>query len=68
MDYRLTFLFEEPRHYNLSIVRGFYANMSKDPWTKVVIVQGMEVNITLITINRVLGTLDGTPAGSFQEL
>lgn len=33
-----------------------------------VIVQGMEVNITLITINRVLGTLDGTPEGSFQEL
>lgn len=34
MDYWMNFLFEEPRHCNLSVVREFYANISKEPRTR----------------------------------
>lgn len=58
MDYHLTFLFENPLPYNLSLVRDFYPNMKTEAQSQVVIVWGKEVNITSVVINRILGILD----------
>lgn len=56
MEYHLTFLFEKPMHYNLSIIQEFYANIKKEPWSKVVTIQGVEVNITPVANNRALAS------------
>lgn len=67
MDYHLAFLFEEPLPCNLSLVCEFYANMNIEARSQVVKVWEIEVNITFVTINRILGTLD-VPSALFIEL
>lgn len=68
MELRLGFLFQEPQPYNLSLVRKFYANMTKEPRTQSVIVRGIKVNISLFAINRVLDTPKEILVGVFNEL
>lgn len=58
MDYFLTFLFEEALLCNLSMVQEFYANMKTKACSQVVAVRGIETNISLVAINRILGTMD----------
>lgn len=67
MDYHLTFLFKNILPCNLSLVREFYANIKIEVRSQVVMVWGIEVNITPVTINRILGTLD-VPSFPFTEL
>lgn len=52
---------------NLSMVREFYANMKVEAHSQVVILWGILVNITLVTINAILGTRNVSIA-SFTEL
>lgn len=54
--YQLHFLFEQPWLYNLSIVREFYANMSKEACTRQVKVQGVTIDFSPLIINEIIGT------------
>lgn len=50
------------------MVREFYANLSQEMWSQSVIIRGLEVNFSPLTINQVLDTLEEIQAGAFNEL
>lgn len=52
----------------MSIVREFYANMSKEPRTKTIFVRGVEVSITPLAINKILGTHADIESEAFIKL
>lgn len=56
LAYQLHFLFEQPRPCNLSIVREFYANLSKEARTRQVMVRGMTIDFSPLTINKIIRT------------
>lgn len=64
----LGFLFQEPWPCNLSLVWEFYANLSKEQQTQLVVIQGMEINISPLVINKVQGTPEEVLVGVFNKL
>lgn len=63
----LVFMFGDTQDCHLSMVCEFYANLQPEGKTQILIVLGVEVNITLVAIHAILGTMD-TPLGPFIEL
>ncbi|KAH0715230.1 hypothetical protein KY284_008135 [Solanum tuberosum] len=52
------FIFQDPSECNVSVVWEFYANWKPDARSHFVTVRGVEVPLTPVALNQLLGTID----------
>ncbi|KAG5615721.1 hypothetical protein H5410_015545 [Solanum commersonii] len=60
-ELHMCFIFQDPSECNVSVVREFYANLKPDARSHFVIMRGVEVSLTPVLLNQILGTTDDPP-------